>query len=446
MNNLIKSSQKIIFNSQNKNSVVYFLTAIFGALLGFLTLPIFTNILTKEDIAIFGFGMALNSFFLPIISLSLESFFLKKNPEIKDLAEKKKLLSTLVFATLLWSIIIIALLLILTPIILNLLGVKIKFFPNISILCLSNFMLVFYSFKLLKYRIEGRVWRYFFLSSFQNILITCFSLFFILYIYNDVYGRVLGTSIGILIMSILCVFILKKDISIKCFNFKILKESLKFSIPLVFYSLTFFFFDLIDRFFIEKYCNLNDLANFNIAFQFASITVFVSNSLFRAYEPDFFKLYAEKEEKTLVKKMINLNFINFIFCILLILLSNFIILKLTNESYRGSIFIAQLLIFAFFTKSLFLNCNTILTAQNKNNLLMSLSFVGLILVFGFNIFFGNQYKVLGTSLSKIVTYLILFIFANLILIKSQKYFITFFFNSIILLIAIFFSIFFLTFF
>ena len=69
-----------------------------------------------------------------------------------------------------------------------------------------------------------------------------------------------------------------------------------------------------------------------------------------------------------------------------------------------------------FIKSLFLSCNTILSAQNKNNLLMILSFVGLILVFGFNTYFGNQYKVLGTSISKIVTYLILFIFANLILI------------------------------
>ncbi|MCE3294328.1 MAG: hypothetical protein K0R65_42 [Crocinitomicaceae bacterium] len=431
MNGLKAKLTSYLFTKENKHSLVYFFSAVFGAILGFLTLPYFANALSKDDIAIYGFAAALNTFFIPVFFLSFETYFIKRFYETEGEDGVKKLVSTTVLFVFGWSALIILLMTFLGPLLFHYAQIEIPFSPYVTTICLGNIFFSFFSYHLLMLRIRQQVWKYFFLSLLQNVLITGLSIALVYFVYTNAFGRILGMSAATLIIGVISLVLLRRQLSFKYIDTRIIREGVRFSVPLVMYVLINMIFDITDRFVIEKYYDLSSLANYNIAFQYASISILVSISLFKSYETELFNLLAAKKVKEVVKKMKALNLINFGICSIMMLCADFLITFLTNDSYAGAEIIAKLLLLAFFLRSVYLNCNTILSAHNKNNLLMVLSFFGLLFSLTVFYFIGSSLGVESIIWVKIIVYGMLVIGTTVSMILKKREFANYLYNSVI---------------
>jgi O-antigen/teichoic acid export membrane protein len=182
------------FSKDNLNSLIYFASSLFGAALGFFTLPYFTHFMPKAEIGLYGYALAVNTFILPILLLSVESFYLRTVYSEQDEGSKRVLLGSLVLFVFIWSVVLVGLLLLFGPLLFHAAGIRIPFYPTIALILTSNVLSVFTVFALLNFRIKGQAWHYFALTAFQNVAITGTSLLLIYYCYRDAFGRILGTS------------------------------------------------------------------------------------------------------------------------------------------------------------------------------------------------------------------------------------------------------------
>lgn len=396
------------FSKDNLNSLIYFASSLFGAMLGFFTLPYFTHFMPKAEIGLYGYALAVNTFILPILLLSVESFYLRTVYSEQDESSKRVLLGSLVLFVFIWSVLLVGLLLLFGPLLFHAAGIRIPFYPTIALILTSNILSVFTVFALLNFRIKGQAWYYFALTAFQNVAITGTSLLLIYFYSRDAFGRILGTTVGTLAIGCVSFFILFRKLSVHI-NWSLVQQAIRFSLPLIPYVFATLLFDLVDRFFLERYSSLAELAVYAISFQYASIALMVSIALFKSYEPELFRLTVNGDFTNVVRKMNLFNVINFLCSVGLLFLADFTINLLTHGLYKDSVPIAQWLIVALFIKSAFMNLNTILTALGKNVFLMLTSLTGLCVVIVASVYLVSTYQGIGTAYIKLGLYSLMFL-------------------------------------
>ena len=147
----------------------------------------------------------------------------------------------------------------------------------------------------------------------------------------------------------------------------------------------------------------------------------ISLSLFRSYEPEFFKLAVRDDHPLLVKKINQFNLINFTCSILLIFAAEFLLNLLTHGKFETSVYLSQWLIVALFLKSSVLNLNTVLTAMGKNTILMYISVTGLLVIIALSPLLIPEYQSLGAVLLKGGLYAVVFLVTWLWFIRRKNY-------------------------
>lgn len=422
---------------ENMHSMIYFASSAFSAFLGFISLPFFTQLMSKPEIGVYGYAIAVNTFILPLLSLSVENYYMKIVFTPDSERDEKRLLGSLVYFIFLWSLAFTGILLLTGPMVFRYSGIYVSFYPTIGIILCSNILSVFTTFALLKFRIRKKAWNYFLLTAFQNIFTTGIALIAVHSFSQTADSRVAGYTIGSLITGGVAYLVLSRQLIFKI-DATIVMSALRFAAPLIPYIFSFLLIDLVDRFFLERYSkgNLTELANYNIAFQYANIALMISVSLFRSYEPEFFKLTVQNDHLSLVRKINQFNLINFTCSILLIFTAEFLLNILTHGKFKSSVYLAQWLIVGLFLKSSVLNLNTVLTAMGKNMILMYIAIAGLIVISVISPFYIPEYQSLGTVFLKGGLYLIVFFITWLWFAKKREYIIYLFQTGILLSVLV----------
>lgn len=412
---------KAFKRKENKNTLIYLGASIFSAFAGFIMLRYFTKYLGPEDIGIFGYVTAVNAFVLPFFTLNLETFYIKevyKDPEAKV---REKLLGSIVSFSILWSVILTAILTLIGNIVFRMLDIKFPFFPYMFLTLLSNLGLATFTYLLFQYRILGKAWSYFFISGLQTVLLISFGYFFVGFIHWQIYGRILGVFVGSIILGVICFFVIQKYL-VWSIDQEILKRGIKFSLPLIPYSMATLLYDLLDRFFLERYSiDMASTGIYNMGAQYALILSMLSIAFYRAYEPVIFRLASEKNEKAINKNVIMLNNVMLLVAVPLALVSGWLIRYLTHGKFNGSMQIANLLLVAFYFRSAYIMLNTILTANNKTKEIMWFSLAGVVLIIIASVFLVPLYSNIGTAIIKILLYACMFFSSFFIIRRSNVY-------------------------
>lgn len=436
----IQKIRTLFFAEENRISLIYFAASLFSAFMGFVTLPVFTKFMHIHEIGIYGYVMTFNTFLIPLLSLSTESFYLKVIYQKDGNQDERRLLGSLVYFITLWILIFIGILLLAGPLIFHFAGIHVPFFPTMAVMLCSNLFYAFTVFALLRFRVRKKPWQYLFLIVFQNITTTGLAILAILYFSQSANSRITAFTTGTLLTGLVSFVILARHMVFKI-DFAIVKKALKFTYPLIPYILSTLIIDSIDRFYLEHYTkgNMTELAFYNMAFQFANIALMISISMFRSYEPVFFRLTSNNDHVSLVKKINQFNLINFTCSILLLFASEFLLNLLTHGKFIKSGYLAEWLIVAFFIKSSILNLDTILTAMGKSKPLMYLSVFAVVLLMIFSPLIVPGYKSEGTVFLKASVYLVLFLITWLWFIRRAEY-LKYLIQTLVLLCGLIFTI------
>ena len=269
---------------------------------------------------------------------------------------------------------------------------------------------------ILRYQLKARIYVvssciFSFSSALLSlILLIKFKLGVVSIFYGQIFGYLIGFSFS---------FFWTKVNLFTNVDFQKLKMVLKFSIPLLFSSISILVAQYIDRFMIKSMINLQSVGYYGIGFRIASVTSIIIIGLQNSLTPLIYNNYKKEETPGHISKIFNYYIILALIILLFFSAFSFEFIKLfTSIKYLNSIPVIPFLILSMlianmyiFTPGIFIEKKTKMIALINiviaiENLLLNMVFIPLIGIIGASI---------ATGISSLTSFILYF---NL----GQKYY------------------------
>ena len=395
----------------------YILTDFFIKGITFLTIPIFTRLLSTEDYGIVSLYTTWVSIFTVVLGLSLNSSITKAKYDFKE--DFDSYVSSIIFFSFLIFVLYI--------LIFSIFNKKIQ-----SIVCFSGFLFYFMLFQayfsfirtslITKLRVEYKYKKISFISILINIIGVLLSIYLILYIYEDktYKGKILGNGILIIIFGIFFLWSLLKAGNYNLINIQYWKYALKLSLPLLFASLSNLINSQFDRIVINQYIGESATGLYSFAYNVGMVVTVIASALDRAWSPWVYEKMGEGKLETIFSKgKIYRNIFNFAYACLL-LLSPELIKLMASETYWESLVIVPYIFSGYYF--IYMYTLEIKTEFffNRTNLLFIGTLFSAILNVTLNLIFVPKYGYIAAAITTTISYFFLFVFHFIITTKIIK--------------------------
>lgn len=373
----------------------------------FLTTPLFTRIMTKEDFGVFNNVSSWASIISIITTLCLYSSINKAkydfDKKINEFMSSITIFGTL-FTLFMWLMI----------------EINISFFEsffNMNKICIRSIM-IYCLFApsvqvlLAKYRMYNEYVKVIVLSWITLIASVLSSLLCTYLMDDKVLGRTIGTFgiVGIIDIVFFAIIVFKgKKVSVK-----MLKYACALSLPLIFHELSGVLLNSSDKIIINQLCGGEDAALYSVAYTISMILTVVLSSLNQAWVPWFFDKLKSADIKSIKDIIPKYIFVFSIFCVTIMLLGPELITLLGGKSYNDAVFVIPPVCFAIFLQfiyTLYVNIEFYLKKSIYISLATTLaSIINIVLnymlipVFGF----------MAAAYTTVVGYLLIFVFHYII--------------------------------
>lgn len=320
------------------NSILYVINNILTKAFQFFLVPIYTAYLTTAE---YGTSNLISNFIAigsVLISLSIGSATAKFFSELQNDEEKsRRLFGSLYLFVVFCGLISCAVVYCFGNVISEHVFGGVPFYPTIAAVIVSLWVQgIADQYKgMLQARQEAKI--YTFVSLLGFCLQLGLNIVLIIYFGMGVFGIVLSTIIAnIVIIAVSLVDIFRRRLIAWTVDFSIVKDALKYSVPLVPHNLSSTIAQFLSRVFIGKSHSLSAIGIYGLAGQFGHIVDTVQNSVQAAYLPWFFEQMNVSKENAIkrVKEAIPmlLNVYN-VFFLGVMLFSQEAIKLVASESY-----------------------------------------------------------------------------------------------------------------
>ena len=282
--------KETINNKIFKAGTWYAISNFFVKGINFLTIPIFTRILTTNDYGIVSLYNTWVAIFIIIIGLSLnESVRRAKYDYEKEYNEFVSSITVLSFLIFIMYIVILALF---NNIVIKITGLNKSLF---SLMIVQSFFSYINELTATKLRFEYKYKIISLINILKSLIAVLFSIYLITNIFNQerYLGRIVGVAIPIILLGMICsTYLIKKG---KTFvNFDYWKYAITLSIPLIFHGLSNVANSQIDRIIINKYIGDSATGIYSFAYNVGIIISVVAISLEQAWLPWFFQKFKDE--------------------------------------------------------------------------------------------------------------------------------------------------------
>lgn len=410
--------KKIFSNNLIKNGAYYTLGTFILQGINFLTLPIYTRILSTKDFGVTSLYTAWQS--IIVIFLCLQTFgtipnakVTYENEEYKEYNSNIVILSFLSFAF--FAIII---------------GVFSNQFSDFSglpkniifLMLLHSFFTLGVTFKTTILRFEGLAEKQLFISMFYTIFNVGLSLFFITSVSSmEKYtGKILGATIPSIMLGgyFYLEIILKKKPTFKKEHFVF---CLTLGLPLILHNLSNIILNSSDRIMIERFCGMEETGIYGFIHTVGIILNTASGAFGSAWIPWYFQKLKEENHSEI--KVYSKNYLDFFTLVTVgfIFVSPEIVRIMGSSSFwSGKYFLPWIIFGCYFIFLYSFSVNYELYAKKTNYVAVGTSCSALINL-GLNYIFIPKYGSFGASLTTLVSYFFLFIFHEIICKKKLNY-------------------------
>ncbi len=273
----------------SQNAMIYFAANLITKFAAFFLIPVYTIFFSPANYGILNMIQIIVSFIFIFYTLGLKGALQRFFFDYKDNnSSQRKLVGNILTFN-----IIIGLTL---SVILSIFGRKlsdyifddIAFFPFVLIGIWTAFLKIFHQLKLTILQIKQKAFFYTLLDSGFILSSIILTIIFVVILKLGLLGKVyLDISLTAIFAGI-SLFSLRKDVILN-FDFKRIKEPLKFSLPLVPHMLSGFLLAAIDRVFLEQLKGLNQVGLYSLAFNIAFLMYVLIDAVRLAYTPYFNK-------------------------------------------------------------------------------------------------------------------------------------------------------------
>ncbi len=267
-----------------KGSVILVVSNLCMKAISFFLLPLYTIHLDTAMLGVSDLITSFTSFLFTLFVLGLDSAFSAFYYEDTYHNQKQKVLSTIVFVLSSMAIL---------PLILSFFGYDISqiLFGTseygvvvIIALCSVSFHLCFIPYALL-IRMENRMIVFGGVNFFASLSMILLNVLFVVYLNLGAMSLVLSTTIVNLLQLFLYIKISKAKIKRKNFDYGLLKNMMKYALPIIPNALMMVVLSLSDRYILQYFHGANAVGIYGVASRFAlMINIFVAESYYSANE------------------------------------------------------------------------------------------------------------------------------------------------------------------
>ena len=385
-----------------KDTKFYFISSISSLFIAIFSLPIFTRLLSPSDFAILALFVLFGSLTSQIISLSLteasRKFFF-------DDLNFVKINSTNFLAVIFIFILFGFIIFLLTDKISNYIFDN-KISDNmVMISYLYGCIIWFYQYLNTLFIIQQKSFDYFLINFFSNIASPLLAVLILLNTELTYEARVIA-MFSIFFISCFISFYLNRGLFKIEFDFKSIKKSFIFSIPLVPNSIVSQVHEATDKTMTNYFLGLNSLGILSIAVRIADISKLIINSFLQAWDPYFLKNVSKdllNKKKILSRFYIILSVI-FLSCFSVSLFSEEIIKVLTVKEYFFTIKYIPLICFSIFLVHIFtsLSVNQLIKTE-KTGTFFKVSLISLFINVFLNLLLIPKFQIYGAIYATMIS-------------------------------------------
>lgn len=246
--------------------------------IAFLTTPIFTRILTKEDFGNFSNYAAWLSIYSILTSLELHSSINRAKLEFEDKIDEY--LSSILFTSTVWTLLLYLFIEANSAFFVSAMGMDLKY---IRLLFLTRLFNPAFASIQAKHRAFHKYKLCTALAIGSCVLQTLISLLLVLLLDNKLEGRILGNAIPSLVLNMfLYVYIMWKGRRV---SFSGISFALAFAIPLIPHFLAGNILGTSDRIMIKQMCGAEDAATYSLSYNAAMLVQILVSSMAQARLP-----------------------------------------------------------------------------------------------------------------------------------------------------------------
>lgn len=320
------------------NSVTYILSNLILKAFNFLLLPLYTTYLTTDQYGITNLTTKFQNVATIIIALCLNAAAVRFYADYKEDREKvKRFFGTLICFVFLAGIIFGCMGILFRRPLTDIIFKGIDFFPTIlmSLVALIFITIVSMYQEIMKAMQNGKrvaitSISYFFIQLSLNIC-------FVVYYKLGANGVILSSIISNLSISLyMLVYMIRRNIFAFCIDLIMLKEAIKYSVPLIPHNISISIQVLISNIFINQFSSLASVGLYGLASQFGAIADMIQGSTNSAFLPWFYDKMKLNDQSALKDIKSTANIIAWFFGLVMLgicLFSQEAILLFCNKAY-----------------------------------------------------------------------------------------------------------------
>ena len=398
--------------------------------IAFLTMPIFTRMLSTQDYGILGIYSTYVNFFLVIIGLNLNAAIVRAYIDFKD--EFRQFLSANLFLSLLTFFGMFGIVIIFRNTITKVSNLSYLLWIMILLQSFFTYIINYNSSRcivLYKYKQQITI------SIINTIVGIALSILLIYFMNNDKYiGKIAGTIIPMVVIGTVLIFVtLAKGKTL--INKKYWKYALVLSLPLVPHLVAHLILGQSDRLLIDYYIGKSATGIYSFAYNVGLIIQIILLSINNAWVPWFFKKMKDGENEDILKNSRTLSILIVFLSICLMLISPELVKVLGPEQYHEGTKIIPMIIVSYVFQFMYTLLVNVQFYEKKNYFVPIGTAVAAMLNIVLNIILIPKYGYQVAALTTLASYIVLFAMhyiVNTHIIKNTVFRISFFVNYIII--------------
>lgn len=379
--------------------------------LSFLLVPLYTSILTVEEYGIADILTTTVNLILPIFTMLIYEAILRFTLDKE--CDRNQIITIGLTINLLGFIVF----LFFSPVFLSFSGIK-----NYYIL----FVLYYFSCSL--YNVTSQYLKgiekvtVFTIGGVLNtLLFISFNIIFLLFLKIGVFGYLMSFILSHLIVSIYYIVkgeIHKKIISFKNIDFKLLKRMLKYSIPMIPNSLSWWISDSSDKYLITMFKGVSATGLYSVAYKIPSLLTVLTSIFMSAWQISAVENFGTEENRLffsdVYKKYAALSII---LCTIIITFSKFVSSILFSKEFFDAWIYTPILLLAFVFNSLSAFFGTLYTTAKQTKMLFYSTVIGALVNIIMNLVLIRSLGAIGAAIATLISYLLVWLIR---LINSRK--------------------------
>jgi O-antigen/teichoic acid export membrane protein len=376
-------------------------------LLGLISFPILTRLLTTEEYGILGLVSTTMLLTVAVAKAGLSDGIVRFYKEYSDTPDRLTIFSsTVLLRGILLSIVTVIGYIVVFPIISKYLNINEKYLMPFMIMAIYLFVRPLNIIVLNILRINERTIFYNIINLIGKIISIVFSLFLLIYVIGDIYGYFIGVVIAEAVVALVLFYWFFSNYKITFSNVSgdLAKNLIKFGLPLLIAELSYLLLSYADRYMIVAYRGEGELGLYSVGYNLASyLSDMIMFSLSYAVIPIYVGIY-EKEGREKTEEFLQRCMYYLLIAIIpmffgYLAVSGDLFITLASKKYAAAAAFSPIILLG----SLFLGMNNIFNAglylKKKSMSILLIMLSALIINIAINLIFIPAYGIMGAAIA-----------------------------------------------